>query len=403
MKTCGVDPSRGVIGASFVENMIEFDYQEYENSPKGFKKFVKKIKFQESISKVCIEGYGDSAKQLAIYLKAEGLKVYEINPLMVSRLRDSMTEHKTDHIDAYTCALFPYLRTDLKELTLDVGIEGLRNLSRLYEKISKQVTQLKNQLHAALNQGFGPVYKKMFEKFNKTSITFYIKYSSYEEIDKSSVSEIHNTLKLGGSCMYKGKHGLKKAKRIKEIIKEINYSTLNVFMKMQSQVIKSYGKILLSVIEEKERVKREIEEYVRMSFPDFKEYFGGIKGLTDLEFGRLISEIKDINKYKKDSHLASYAGQSPKQFQSASMNKPKDKRRYNRHLAHIIHQLTCDNIREGTKFYEDYIEMKKRYSKKLRAMKNIKRKMVRFLFYDLKQYAEHLKEISKNGEILHVA
>ena len=72
------------------------------------------------------------------------------------------------------CALFPYFRNDLKELTLDMGIEALRNLCRLHLKISKQVVRLKNQLHAALNQSFGPVYKKFFNDLNATSMQFYV-------------------------------------------------------------------------------------------------------------------------------------------------------------------------------------------------------------------------------------
>lgn len=42
MITIGIDPSRKSFCASFTENMIEFDYQEYENSPRGFEKVLKK-------------------------------------------------------------------------------------------------------------------------------------------------------------------------------------------------------------------------------------------------------------------------------------------------------------------------------------------------------------------------
>ena len=402
MRVCGVDPTRGNIAVSFVKDMKEFNYQEYDNSIEGFKDVEERIR-EYSIDVVCIEGYGDAAKQLGIHLKRKGVKVYEINPLMLKRLKESITEHKTDHIDAYTCALFPFFRSDLKELTLDMDMEGLKNLSRLYEKISKQVTRYKNELHAALNQGFGAGYKKIFSRINKTSINFFIKYSSYEDIAKASLSDIHNTLKSTGSCMYKGKNGLKKAKQIKDMVKDIEYSDLRDFMKIQSSIIKSYGKMLLTMIEEKERIKKEIEGYVKMLFPGYKEFFKSIRGLTELEFGRIMAEIQDINKFSDDGHLASYAGQSPKLFQSGDTDDPKRKRRYNRHLAHLIHQITCTNVMKGRRFYDDYIKAKKRYSKKLRAIKNIKRKMVRLLFYGLKEYAEYMQKNQIRRRILHVA
>lgn len=390
MITCGVDPSRESFSVSFVENMIEFDYKKYENSPRGFEQFIKSIKPLKNTPKVCIEGYGDFAKQLAIYLKTKKVSVYEINPKMSTRLKESMTEHKTDHIDAFSCSLFPYFRNDLKELTLDMRIEGLRNLCRLYIKVSKQVTQLKNQLHAALNQNFGPLYKKFFRKLNNTSINFYIQYGSYEEIEKASVEEIHKTLKEGGSCMYKGRYGKKRAEEIKEIVKELNYHPLLEFGRIQSEVIKAYAKMLLIVEEQKKKIKESIVKYIKKFFPDYKKYFVGIKGMSELQFAQLISEVRDINKFRNDAHLASYCGQSPRTYQSASSNKTRTKKNYNRYLAHLIHMVTCENIKKGERFYEEYTRMQIKYSKKLRAMKNIKRKIVRLLYYKLKDYMSYL-------------
>lgn len=406
MITCGVDPSRGSFSVSFVENMIEFDYREYENSPRGFERFMKSIKPLKSTPKVCIEGYGDFAKQLAIYLKTKKVSVYEINPRMSTRLKESMTEHKTDHIDAFSCSLFPYFRNDLKELTLDMRIEGLKNLCRLYIKVRKQVTQLKNQLHAALNQSFGPVYKNFFRKLNNTSINFYIQYGSYEEIEKASVEDIHKTLKEGGSCMYKGKYGYKRARDIKEIVEELNYHNLIEFARIQSEVIKAYAKMLLSVEEQKKKIKESIVKYVREYFPDYRKYFADIKGMSELQFAQLISEVRDINNFRNDAHLASYCGQSPRTYQSASTNKTKTKRNYNRYLAHLIHMITCENIKKGGRFYEEYLRMQVKYSKKLRAMKNIKRKIVRLIYYKLKDYMSYLnheKDIDIKEVMLNVA
>ena len=118
-------------------------------------------------------------------------------------------------------------------------------------------------------------------------------------------------------------------------------------------------------------------------------------------FGMIMAEIQDINKFLDDGHLASYAGQAPKLFQSGSMNDTRSKRRYNRHLAHLIHQLACNNVIKGRKFYNDYTEAKKRYNKKLRAIKHIKRKMVRLLSYGLKEYSEYRQKNQVKKEILY--
>jgi len=55
MITIGIDPSRKNFCASFTENMIEFDYQEYENFSRGFEKVLSKIKSFKTDPVICIE------------------------------------------------------------------------------------------------------------------------------------------------------------------------------------------------------------------------------------------------------------------------------------------------------------------------------------------------------------
>ena len=210
MITLGIDPSRMNFCVSFTEKMVEFDYQKYENSPRGFELIWKRIQSLKSKPVVCIEGYGDFAKQLSIFLKSHHLEIYEINPKKSQRLKESITEHKTDHIDAFACSLFPYFHKELDELNVDMRIEGLKNLCRLFEKASKSMTKYRNQFHAALNQSFGQIYKEFFKNFNKTSFTFFKEFGSFDEIENATVEQIHNCLKKGGSCMFKGKKGLKR-------------------------------------------------------------------------------------------------------------------------------------------------------------------------------------------------
>jgi len=63
---------------------------------------------------------------------------------------------------------------------------------------------------------------------------------------------------------------------------------------------------------------------------------------------------------------------------------------YNRYMANTIHFMACQNVLKNGMFYEDYIEAKKHYSRKLRALKKIKRHLCRILFYKLMTYRLHL-------------
>ena len=404
MITIGIDPSRKSFSASFTENMIEFDYQEHENSPEGFEKVLRSIQSLKSVPVVCIEGYGDFAKQLAIYLKYHNLRIYEINPKKLNRLKESITEHKSDHIDAYTCSLFPYFNKDLQDLNVDMRIEGLKNLCRFYTKSSRSLTKLKNQFHAALNQNFGQAYKKFFKRLNKTSLNFFTSYGSFEEIRAASIEDIHKCIKRGGSCMYKGNHGRKVSEQIKELVNNMGFYPLIEFGRIQSEVIKSYAKVLVSVEENLESIKKNIVRYVDLYFPYFEEFFTDLKGVSHLQFARLITEIRNIKIFKTEAKLAAYSGQAPRRFQSGDNDKDLKKNSYNRYLAHIIHMIACSNVRKGDRFHSTYCQMKKKYNKDLRALKNIKRKIVRLLYYKIKKYVSQLEyQCDLKGEFIDVA
>ncbi|RKZ24144.1 hypothetical protein DRQ23_01160, partial [bacterium] len=40
--------------------------------------------------------------------------------------------------------------------------------------------------------------------------------------------------------------------------------------------------------------------------------------------------------------------------------KERHKRKYNRFLAHVIHQIACDNVRKNAMYYEEYKHQKER-------------------------------------------
>jgi len=389
MKVCGIDPSRQSFAVSIVDDFEEFSYKEYENSYKGFTMFIRDLKLLEIKPPICIEGYGDFAKQLSLYLQHHSYKIYEVNPRMLNSLKNSMTVHKSDHIDAYTCAISYFIRKG-ESLNINGEMEGLKNLSRLYRKISSNITSIKNQFHSSLNQGFGSIYKEIFSNINNMSLIFYSHYGSIKEIQDSTEEEIFEVLGKSNSYRYKGKHGRMLSKRIKDVVETIDTDIIETFADIQSTVIKGYAETLITLLQQKEKIHKQIESYVNKMFPNYKEYFTEIKGLTPLFFGLLVSEGIITRTFKDEGHFASYCGQAPRQVQSANLNKFKSHKNYNRNLAATIHFIACQNVLKHGIYYEDYINAKQYYNRKLRALKKIKRKLTRTLYYKFMLYKIYL-------------
>lgn len=392
MISCGVDPSRDRFAVSFISGLKEFKYEVYENSFRGFVEFKKELNKLDEKPLMCIEGYGDFAKNLTLYLKEHLYKVYEINPKKSSRLRESMSIHKTDHIDSFTCGLFPFIRDDMEELFIDAKMEGLKNLTRQYRKMSKITTAMKNQMHASLNQAFGPIYKEFFKDLNETSLTFFSNFGSFKEIEERSPEELHRGMITKKCCKYKGKYGREKAVKIKSIVSKLNYIELDDYAAIQSEVVKEYAGILYRMILNKKGLNCKIKKLVKKLFPEYKKYFSDIKGMTYLQFGCLIAEIKEITRFSSDAKLACYAGQGMAVSQSGKGRKDVKNRNYNRKLAHTIHLLALNNVKKHGRFYDLYQQRKQVYNKKLRALKSIKRKVVRIVFHRLVAYKKYLQE-----------
>ncbi|MDY6787332.1 MAG: transposase [candidate division WOR-3 bacterium] len=406
MIVCGIDPCRSSFAVSFVKGMDELAYKEYDNSPSGFKEFIKDIEDLQEETAASIEGHGDFAKQLALHLQHASIKVYEINPKMSRALKGGFSIHKTDHIDAYVCAIAYQIR-DLEPLNLDEELEGLKNLCRSYYKIRQTVAALKNRLHSELNQCYGKVYKQIFSEFGPLSLSFYSEFSSLKELQDSTGDDIFNKVfKESNCCRYKGKYGRKKAKEIKALADSIDVSKIDRYMEISKGVVKEYAELLILLEKSKQRLMNMIREFVNDRYGDYKEYFKGLKGMTPLMFGCLISEGLLTREFKTDNHLASYAGQAPKQVQSADKNSFKSHKNYNKYLACTIHSIALDNVGKDGIYHEEYKRRMERYSKKLRALKTIKRKFVRVLFYGLMNYRAHLLEQnlthnkSKNGVLV---
>ena len=405
MIICGIDPCRSSFAVSFVKGMDELAYKEYDNTPSGFNEFIKDIEDLKEETAASIEGHGDFAKQLALHLQHASIKVYEINPKMSRALKEGFSVHKTDHIDAYVCAVAYQIR-DLEPLNLDEELEGLKNLCRSYYKIRQTVASLKNRLHSELNQCYGKVYKQIFSELGPLSLSFYREFSSLTELQESTVENIFKVFESSDSCRYKGKYGRKRAEEIKALADSIDVSKIDRYMDISKGVVKEYAELLISLEESKKRLMDMIRKFVESRYGDYQEYFKGLKGMTPLRFGCLISEGLLTREFKTDNHLASYAGQAPKQVQSANKNNFKSHKNYNKYLSCTIHYIVLNNVGKDGIYHEEYKRRMQKYSRKLRALKTIKRKFTRVLFYRLMDYRAHLLEQklthskSKNGVLV---
>ena len=261
MITCGVDPSRGNLAVSFVQDRNEIDYFEVENTGQGHLEILKKLQGYSPLPGVCIEGHGDFAKRFALFCDSNNIELYEINPLKAMKLKESITWDKSDHIDAHIAALMPFNNKHLSEMRVSLKAEGLKKLSREYEQISKDAAAYQNRLHAHLNQNYGPVYKRFFKRASMAALHFFIEYSTPQKLENASIAEVHEVLKISGSKYYCGRNGLKKSQDIKRIIEKECLMEHEYFTDATGEIICATANIIMLLLLQKKAMntKRSVD------------------------------------------------------------------------------------------------------------------------------------------------
>ena len=391
MNTCGIDPSRANLAISIIEGRKETDYFEIENSKKGYQKFIEKVNISTLLG-VYIEGHGDFAKRFALFCNQKHIRLYEINPLKAKKLKETITWDKSDHIDAFVAALMPFNNPNISPMNISLKHEGLKKITREHEKMGKDLTVYKNRFHAYLNQNYGPLYKKFFKKVSLTALHFFINFSGPKELKNATLKEVVNVLKESGARYYMGENGLKKAKEIKKLINEENPDDYDCFTSSTSITIKATANIIMQFLMQKEMLKEEIQKYIDKYFPGYLETFKKkFDAFGIINLAQIVSETGPISKFKDDGHLASYCGQASRNMQSAKVIKRAKRNGYNRHIARGIQTIALNNSMRNRMFYEYYEEKKKYFSKKLRALKSVKRIICTMIF-------EILTELEKKGK-----
>lgn len=141
IKYYGLDISKDVFDVCDSDGVSS----QYENNPKGFKRFVKSL---DSTSHCVMEATGYYHHQLAYYLLESSVKVSVENPLSVKRfIQMKLSKVKTDKSDAkMICAYAQQVDLRLWEGQSENQIECLQ-ISRLLDLYFKQSTAVKNKIH----------------------------------------------------------------------------------------------------------------------------------------------------------------------------------------------------------------------------------------------------------------
>lgn len=327
-----------------------------------------------------LESTGIYHINLLYFITSITTNIILINPYLIKNFIKaiSLRKTKTDKIDANIIAKF--LQKNIENLNYynEKNFIVITQLSRKKDKIIKNITSAKNQIKQMINMIF-PEIANNFNIFSKFFINFFEKYSTPNDILNASKTKINN-------CIKKLQAG--KGNKIK-----INYDILYKLAKNSigfsdnglKVILKTELNILKVYMQELKTINDTFITYISEHFAEELEILTSIKGVGQDSAAKLITEIKDINRFFSYKQLIAYIGTDPAIYQSGKAYKRgKISKRGNSHLRRLVY-IMAQCLKNHNPIFKTYFQKKRDenmpYRKAIIATAN---KAIRVIFTMLK-------------------
>lgn len=309
------------------------------------------------------------------------LQLYTVNPKVVSNFKKSYTDlPKNDSVDAWVIADRIRFGRVENSSSPEALYRALRQISRHKFKLAQQI---KAEKARALNLVFLKfsdfTQKSPFGTFTKASMALLENYTLREIVD-TDVHELAEFLhqnsnnRLGGSTPFdKIITALKKAARNSYRLKPEIDQAITQTLSMTFDNIRFYQS-------QNKRLKKVLTRQLKV----IPQTLITVDGIGPVLTAGIVSEIGDINRFDKETNLASYAGLTWTEHQSGSFTAEethltKKGNKYLRYyLVEAANSLRVHNDRYKSYYYKKYNEVPKHKHK--RALVLTARKFVRLVF-----------------------
>jgi len=260
-------------------------------------------KRERGIISFAIEGKNGYGAPFDRILIEEGFTLYNVDNLKLKRFRNVFgAEWKNDQRDAKMLAKMLKLKDHLDsenekvfiaiEKTPEVN-EKLKILSRHQQTLIDEKIRIQNRLQKRLLE-VCPEILNFGDTDSKKLLRLLIKYPDFSRYKRLTLKALLKIKTIGK----------KRASSMLESLRNIQY--VEELADIYKTIILSYSRRILELKEEIEMLDKKLDEIGKKS-PEVKR-LQTIPGAGTKLASRLVGEIGDINRFKKESQLAVYCG-----------------------------------------------------------------------------------------------
>lgn len=339
----------------------------FPNNVSGFKQALAKVKYLAAEHRlqplIGVEGGGGNGEFFAQYFVKHGIIVKSVDSILVSRERRKNTHpEKSDFRDAEEVARAILTRSDrLPNIIISQNKDFAKDLNLLVkdrEELVSEQTRLKNRLHATLQDGWGSMYKTIYQNdiFGVRALKFWSLHPAAVDFKKSA-----------------------SAKYVKpDFFKKCKTDELPKISEIQRTHIKRLICRLQNIKTELKQTEKIIKDLVEQNI----SYLTSMDGCGAVTAAKIYAEVNDVQRFANNSKLARYSGIAPIKNESGQTKRDVQSKRGNVRLRQAIKTIALSQIgRNGNQKGKEYFRKKVKEGKtKKQALRCLMRQITKIIF-----------------------
>lgn len=286
------------------------------NDREGLEKLIARIQEIEKMTGervigIYAEAMGTYFTPFQYHLTQRGYRVVLVNPRKVknARILKNLNKNKSDKIDATTLASLPWMDEEFREKDTHQR-HPISELTRLYQKMQRIETQLKNSLNSDLARVFPEFLRFVNDRDSKTVLKLLEKYSTPAKILEVPEAKL---LKLVRSTS-RGGFGIEYVKKLREMANDtIGVPDTDGLLAYR---IKYFIKRIWEIKESLKKIQRDINKKTKNI--DEIQMIDDIRGIERLKAVSIYGEVGPIKQFETARKLQGYGGITPRRSQSGS-------------------------------------------------------------------------------------
>jgi len=303
-EACIVDSSGKILGKSF----------SFPNSHNGVALLLKQISKHNLDSQPVVFGMEATGHYwLPLYsrLHQDGYSIHVINPIQSDSLRNFyIRQTKTDAVDSFIIAEVIRFGRFMETSLAEPDLIALRQLCRYRFSLVDNISDLKRQVIAVVDQVF-PEYETLFSNmFGSSSQEMLATFSTPEEFLTVDTECLARLLKQ----VSRGRFGISKAQEIQDAARH------SFGIKLGTDALAFQIRQLLAQIAFMEEQLAELETQISFYYDKFPSTLHTITGIGKVLAAVILSEIGDITRFSAPEKLVAFAGVDPSIKQSGQFS-----------------------------------------------------------------------------------